>query len=232
MSYSVQSQFLPNWFVRRRALAIGIAFSGVGVGAILILPWLQSVILNDGWRSACWTLGHRDPGGAAADQPPRHQAAAGSRPASRRANGTDLTAGRRCKSRTSSMPSGRPSNGRCKRAVRTATLLVAGARAISAAGYIWYAVQVHQTKYLVEIGFSPMQAAWSLGVVAMAGIPGQILLGALSDRIGREIVWSDELRGLRDLLRRAPGARRRAHRSRCSTSWCCRRACWAMPSPP
>src|SRR4029453_4293415 len=31
---------------------------------------------------------------------------------------------------------------------------------------------------------------WSLGVVAMAGIPGQIVLGALSDRFGREIVWT------------------------------------------
>ena len=57
-------------------------------------------------------------------------------------------------------------------------------------GYIWYAVQVHQTKYLVEIGFPPMEAAWSLGVVALAGIPGQIALGAMSDRMGREIVWS------------------------------------------
>ena len=51
-------------------------------------------------------------------------------------------------------------------------------------------MQIHQTKYLVEIGFDPMLAAWSLGVVAMAGIPGQIVLGALSDRIGREIVWT------------------------------------------
>ena len=57
MSFSVQSQYLPNWFVRRRALATGIAFSGVGVGAILILPWLQTIILTEGWRSACWALG-------------------------------------------------------------------------------------------------------------------------------------------------------------------------------
>jgi len=59
-----------------------------------------------------------------------------------------------------------------------------------AGGWIWYSVQIHQTKYLVEIGFDPMLAAYSLGVVAMAGIPGQIVLGALSDRIGREIVWT------------------------------------------
>ena len=31
--------------------------------------------------------------------------------------------------------------------------------------YAWYAVQVHQTKYLIEIGVSPMQAAWALGVI-------------------------------------------------------------------
>jgi len=54
----------------------------------------------------------------------------------------------------------------------------------------WYAVQIHQTKYLVEVGFSPGEAAWALGFVSLAGIPGQIALGYLSDRIGREWVWT------------------------------------------
>src|SRR5438128_1202047 len=48
MTYSVHSQFLPNWFVRRRALAIGIAFSGVGVRSMALLPWRQSVIVHVG----------------------------------------------------------------------------------------------------------------------------------------------------------------------------------------
>ncbi len=56
--------------------------------------------------------------------------------------------------------------------------------------YVWYAVQVHQTKYLVEIGFSSTSAAWALGLVSLIGIPGQIALGYLSDRIGREWVWA------------------------------------------
>ena len=56
--------------------------------------------------------------------------------------------------------------------------------------YAWYAVQVHQTKYLIEIGFSPAVAAWALGLVSLAGIPGQIALGHVSDRIGREWVWT------------------------------------------
>jgi len=56
--------------------------------------------------------------------------------------------------------------------------------------YAWYAVQVHQTKYLVEIGFSPTLAAWALGIVSLVAIPGQIMLGHASDRIGREWVWT------------------------------------------
>lgn len=55
--------------------------------------------------------------------------------------------------------------------------------------YAWYAVQVHQTKYLLEIGFDVDIAAWALGLVSLVGIPGQIALGHLSDRIGREWAW-------------------------------------------
>jgi MFS family permease len=51
-------------------------------------------------------------------------------------------------------------------------------------------VQVHQTKYLLDIGFSPAVAVWALGAVSLLGIPGQIALGHLSDRIGREWIWT------------------------------------------
>jgi MFS family permease len=55
--------------------------------------------------------------------------------------------------------------------------------------FVWYAVQVHQTKYLIDDGFSPEIAAWALGLVSLVAVPGQIALGHLSDRIGREWVW-------------------------------------------
>jgi MFS family permease len=57
MSFTAQSLFLPNWFVRRRGLAISIAFSGVGVGAIVLLPWLQTIIDQHGWRASCRAMG-------------------------------------------------------------------------------------------------------------------------------------------------------------------------------
>jgi MFS family permease len=185
MTYTVQSQYLPNWFVRWRALAIGVAFSGVGVGAVVVLPWIQAVILSDGWRTACWTLGIvivvllAPLNLLVAKRPedmglqPDGGAHAGA--AARRSNIVDAdwaavewTVGR---------------------AVRTRRFWWI-ALSYFCGGFVWYAVQVHQTKYLVDVGFSPMQAAWALGLVAMAGIPGQILLGGLSDRIGREIVWT------------------------------------------
>ena len=56
LGYGVQSQFIPHWFVRRRGLAIGIAFSGVGIGSIVLLPWLQLLIARDGWRSPAVAL--------------------------------------------------------------------------------------------------------------------------------------------------------------------------------
>jgi MFS family permease len=52
LGYTGQGLFLPNWFVRRRGLAISVAFSGVGVGSIILLPWLQTLIGGRGWRAA------------------------------------------------------------------------------------------------------------------------------------------------------------------------------------
>ena len=56
LGYTGQALFLPNWFVRRRGLAMSLAFSGVGVGSIVLLPWLQVLIGRSGWRAACWAL--------------------------------------------------------------------------------------------------------------------------------------------------------------------------------
>jgi MFS family permease len=188
MTYTVHSQFLPNWFVRRRALAISLAFSGVGAGAIVLLPWLQSIIAGDGWRASCWAMGllvllvvaplnllvrkrPEDIGLSPDGAPPAGPAAAGRTAA----NIVD--------------PAWTATEWTLARAARTGRFwwIVAAYFCITVA---WYAVQVHQTKYLVEIGFTPLVAAWALGIVSAVGIPGQIALGALSDRIGREWVWT------------------------------------------
>src|SRR3954469_16979954 len=57
LGYSGHSLFLPNWFVRRRGLAIGLAFAGVGLGSMTLLPWVQHMIEQTGWRTACTAMG-------------------------------------------------------------------------------------------------------------------------------------------------------------------------------
>src|SRR5258708_29621388 len=57
MTFTAHSLFLPSWVERRRGLAHSTAFSGVGVGAIVLLPWLQSIIAGEGWRTSCWAMG-------------------------------------------------------------------------------------------------------------------------------------------------------------------------------
>jgi len=188
LSYTGQALFLPNWFVRRRGLAMSVAFSGVGAGSIILLPWLQHLIGRSGWRAACWAMGilvlvllaplnlllkrrPEDMGLTPDGDPASRDAAAGGQAA----NVVD--------------PAWAAVDWTLGRAIRTARFWWI------ALGYFgglfsWYAVQVHQTKYLVEIGFSPTYAAWALGFVSLVGIPGQIALGHLSDRIGREWVWT------------------------------------------
>ena len=195
ISYLGHSLFVPYWFARKRGLALGITFAGAGVGSIILFPWLQDTITRVGWRDACWImalvlfvtvvplnsilqrrrpedLGLAPDGEAGADA---SQAAPG------RADtivdhawaATDWT---------------------LALAVRTARFWWLGL-AMATCLYAWYAVQVHQTKYLDDIGFSPQLAAYALGLVGLTGSAGQIGLGFLSDRIGREWVWTLSLSG-------------------------------------
>jgi MFS family permease len=48
LAYTGQSLYLTRWFVRRRGLALSTAFSGVGIGSVTILPWVQTLIANSG----------------------------------------------------------------------------------------------------------------------------------------------------------------------------------------
>jgi MFS family permease len=186
LGYSGQSLFLPNWFNRRRGLAMGLAFAGVGIGSMTLLPWVQHMIEQSGWRTACTAMGvlilivlapinlllHKRPEDIGLQPDGDAAASASVKPVSYIVDSawasTDWT---------------------LSRAVRTARFWWI---AIGYFGglYIWYAVQVHQTKYLLDIGFSANVAVWALGGVSLLGIPGQIVLGHVSDRIGREWVWT------------------------------------------
>ncbi|MBI2493370.1 MAG: MFS transporter [Candidatus Rokubacteria bacterium] len=188
LGYTAHALFLPNWFVRQRGLAMSVAFSGVGVGSVVLLPWLGSLIERSGWRAACWTMGVLvlallAPLNLLLRQRPEE---VGLKPDGDRAS-LDAAAGSRAANVVDA--AWVAVDWTLDRAIRT------GRFWWMAVGYFcgmfaWYAVQVHQTKYLVEIGFSATEAAWALGFVSLVAIPGQIALGHLSDRIGREWAWT------------------------------------------
>lgn len=188
MTYTAHSQFLPNWFLRRRGLATSIAFSGAGAGSITLLPWMQTIIQRDGWRASCTILGLLVLGiiGPLTLLTRGRPQEIGLLP-----DGASHTDGAHDRRRASSIVNHAwvAIDWTLLRALRTARFwwIIIG---YFGALFAWYAVQVHQTKYLIEIGFPPIVAAWSLGAVAVVAIPGQIALGALSDRIGRESVWT------------------------------------------
>ncbi len=188
VAYTGQSLYLPNWFVRRRGLAMGLAFSGVGVGSIIILPWLQGLIGRAGWRQASLAMAivvlavllplnlvfpRRRPEdvGLHADGDPAPAAGARGRAdnvVDHAWVAVDWT---------------------LARALRTARFWWVSLGFFTSL-FAWYAVQVHQTKYLIEIGFGAEVAAYALGMVGLMGVAGQIALGWLSDRVGREWMWA------------------------------------------
>ena len=195
ISYLGHSLFVPYWFVRKRGLALGVAFAGAGVGSVVLFPWLQGMISQVGWREACWVMAlilfitvvplnmifqRRRPEDVGL-APDGEIVSSSSQASQNRADNvvdhawasTDWT---------------------LALAIRT-TRFWWLALALGTSLYAWYAVQVHQTKYLNDIGFSPEVAAYALGLVGLTGSAGQIGLGFLSDRIGREWVWTISLLG-------------------------------------
>lgn len=188
LGYSCQGLFLPTWFARRRGLAMSIAFAGVGVGSIVLLPAMQWVIERAGWRTACLSLGVL----ALVVLAPlalllrRRPEDIGLHPDGDTTNAEAAAAARRAYIVDADWASVEWTLARAMRTARFWWIAIGYFCAL----FAWYLVQVHQTQYLVETGFSPSEAAWALGWVSLAGVPGQIALGQLSDRLGREIVWT------------------------------------------
>lgn len=188
MSYTAQSMYLPNWFQKHRALAISLAFSGAGIGGYLLLPLIQTVIDTEGWRAACLYMGiltlallaplnlllRRRPEDVGLQPYGMQSGKDGAEPISRhRIVDPDWV--------TIEWTLGR--------AIRTSRFwwLTVG---FFCALTVWYMVQVHQTQYLLDVGIPGPLAAEALGLVVLVAIGGQVGLGALSDRIGREAIWA------------------------------------------
>ena len=195
LAFIGHGSFIPNWFTRRRGLAMGIAASGVGFGALALFPWMQWILDTFGWREACWLLALFLLAIVLPVNlllPRRHPSELGltaegdAAPAAVRPDDPDHPG--------ESGASRDPVEWTLSGALRSARYWYLWF-AIFGALFAWYCIQVHQTKFLIDAGFSPTTAAWALTLVAVSGIAGLIAIGHLSDRFGREWCWTASCAG-------------------------------------
>ena len=165
---------VARWFVRRRGLAIGLATAGGSFGAFAFPPVAQLLVGGIGWRLAYVVFGaaillalnllaplmKRDPErlGLRPDGDPPLSIHA---PAPERA--ADFTA---------------------SQALRTRTFWVLFAL-FSATWLPIFTPLVHLVSLARERGVDPLIASTLVSAIGLAGIVGRLVLGSVSDRIGR-----------------------------------------------
>ena len=165
---------VPRWFVQRRGLASALSLAGVGLGSLAIAAISAELIVHIGWRNTMWWFGaaamvvliplnvlfHRTSAAAVGLQPDgaSRESAAQAPPA--------------------------PPGTSVKEALRTPAFWLL-ALAVTATGLCNMVIVVHQTRMLVDMGYSLTLASLIFGVLGVLRAGGGLIWGPLSDRIGR-----------------------------------------------
>lgn len=161
------ASLLGRWYDRRLSTAIGIAYTGLGCGSLIVVPAAQFLVQTEGWRSAYRTLGSGLallallvallPWGRMTR--PRATLAAATA-TTERALVHDLRAAMR-----------RP-------------LFLGLCTVFMFTSFAMYIVTLQLVAFLIAVGLSPLQAATSFGVVGGLSVLGMIGSGWLAGRIG------------------------------------------------
>ena len=161
------SALISRWFDRRLATAMAVASTGLGTGTLVLVPVTQVLIQGDGWRAAYTWLGVGILMAALPVALLPWSAIARGRVADRRvgtaADGAGLLPAMR----------GRPF---------WALFLVFFLTAVAV-----YSVSLQSVAYLVEQGFSPLEAAGAFGFTGVLSIAGMLVTGTAADRYGNRV---------------------------------------------
>lgn len=186
---------VSRWFSVRLGLALGIASGGIGVGIMAVVPLVQGLISNFGWRTAYISLagivflgllpvglfvlrGRPEDLGQKADgvgSEPTHPKTTGKPRAKREMEVVDAEwAGREWTIGT---------------AVKTMRCwLLASVKLLG--GIATQMIFVHQVVYLVEGGYDRMLAASIVGLIGLLSVAAKVLWGWSADTIGREMTYT------------------------------------------
>jgi MFS family permease len=192
LSYGPHMTLIPRWFVRKKGLAAGLVLSGMGVGTMVMAPFIQFIIDTVGWRSAFLVTGGIVLGAVVpmtAVFQRRSPAEVGQFPD-----------GIVPDSHATSIPQPNESpkvtrspllsdQWTLKAAIRTGTFWWIGV-VYFCMGFILSMVVVHQAAHVVDAGYGVTIAALTVGLVGLLRSGGNIFFGLLSDRIGRELGYT------------------------------------------
>ena len=204
--YVVTMSTVSRWFDKKRGFALGIASSGSGLGIVVVAPFATYLISNFGWRMSYIVMGliasliviplsrllRKDPYeiGALSD--------------GAKSDSTEISV-KEPKNKQGSIQSTGLS---LPQVSRTSSFWVLG--------FIWllfasclFLILIHIVPYATDMGISAMEAAAVLGLMGGTSIAGRVLMGRVSDSIGRKttaiicsllqvgamvwLVWSQDL---------------------------------------
>lgn len=182
LGYSSHSAFIPNWFERKRGLAMGIAMSGIGFGMMILIPAVEKSITLYGWRTTYLLLAglvlflvgplnlifSRKSPEELRLQPDGHQT---------RSSPTRIM--------KIVDPQWTRVEWTLKKAVRTKRFWYLTAGFLFNA-YVCQGTLLHGISAMVDSGLSRAAAAYYFGILGLAGFIGKILFGYISDRFNRE----------------------------------------------
>jgi len=172
----IASGVVARWFSKRRGTALSVLGSASMTGMSLLVPAVTWLILTTGWRTTYVLIA----GGILALALPLCLWVVRDSPESigLRADGAAVKPG------TTAAPIERVT---AREALQTlAFWQLAGS--FFTCGFSMSLLSAHGIPMLTDHGYSPMFASWALGVLGSSAIGFTVMLGALSDRLGRRPV--------------------------------------------
>jgi MFS family permease len=179
---------LSNWFVRKRATALGLVFAGWGIGPLLILPATQYMISHFGWRISYVAIG-----GLALITIPLITRVLRSRPEEMGLlpDGAEtLELEEPTRTDQTSVQNGWTSRVWTPRAaVSTRQFWILFVVHFCIGAY-FNTIGFHQVAHLVDVGFEPLLAAFVVAVLGLLYAFASIGAGFICDWLGRELTFS------------------------------------------
>ena len=165
---------IPRWFAKKRGVAVGITFTGIGLGGLIWPPLAQWLISSYGWQQAYLVLGLVAfiiiiPLAQFMKHSPQR---IGLRPYGEDRSVED-------KQSSASIAGGLS----FKQAIKTGHFWLFGL-ILFCFMFAMSVINVHIVPYAVDIGFSAMTAASILSTIHGCSIIGRVSMGFIADRIG------------------------------------------------